>query len=165
MAKINYLIEGISGTGKTAVCEELSSRGYHSIEADHVFGYYGDPKTGKPTQEKSQLNWLWNKDTIDKELGDQGRDLTFVCGGAMNQREFEHYFSKIFILQVNDDTLKNRILSRTSHDFGKDPKDLARQLKWNKGVSKYAREKGAVLIDASQPIDKVVDNILAVVKK
>lgn len=164
MAKHNYLVEGISGSGKSTVCQELENRGYHAIEADHVFGYFGDPKTGKPTTEKSQLNWIWDVEKVDAVLGDSSRDITFVCGGAMNQQKLEHHFDKIFILQVDDATLKDRIMSRTSHDFGKKPEDLARQLEWNKGVDTYARQKGAVLIDASHPIEKVVDDILSNLK-
>ncbi|WP_244364379.1 AAA family ATPase [Paenibacillus cellulositrophicus] len=30
----NYLIEGVSGTGKTSVCKELQRRGYHAIHGD-----------------------------------------------------------------------------------------------------------------------------------
>lgn len=30
----NYLIEGISGTGKTSVATELERRGYHVIHGD-----------------------------------------------------------------------------------------------------------------------------------
>lgn len=160
MAKKNYLIEGISGTGKSTVRKELEKRGYHAVEADMEFGYFGDPKTGEPTEEKSQLNWIWDVTKVDAKLGDSSRDITFVCGGAMNQQKLEHHFDKIFILQVDDKTLKQRILSRTSHDFGKKPEDLARQLEWNKGVDAYANQKGAVLIDASQPVEKVADAIL-----
>ncbi len=29
----NYLIEGVSGAGKTSVCDELRRRGYHSAAA------------------------------------------------------------------------------------------------------------------------------------
>jgi len=29
----NYLIEGVSGVGKTSVCKELQRRGYHAINA------------------------------------------------------------------------------------------------------------------------------------
>jgi broad-specificity NMP kinase len=28
----NYLIEGVSGTGKTSVCNELQRRGYYAIK-------------------------------------------------------------------------------------------------------------------------------------
>jgi broad-specificity NMP kinase len=44
----NYLIEGVSGTGKTSVCHELRRRGYHAINGDRELAYQGDPKTGEP---------------------------------------------------------------------------------------------------------------------
>jgi predicted ATPase len=34
MGKRNYLIEGVSGGGKTAVCTELQRRGYQAIHGD-----------------------------------------------------------------------------------------------------------------------------------
>ena len=51
----NYLIEGVSGTGKTTVCEELKNRGYKAVEADEEIAHYADPKTGLPTEEKIQI--------------------------------------------------------------------------------------------------------------
>ena len=45
----NYLIEGVSGTGKTSVCNELQRRGYHAIHGDRELAYQGDPETGEPT--------------------------------------------------------------------------------------------------------------------
>ena len=47
----NYLIEGVSGTGKTAVCTELQRRGYQAIHGDRELAYQGDPETGTPTDE------------------------------------------------------------------------------------------------------------------
>jgi len=44
----NYLIEGVSGTGKTAVAEEIQRRGYHVIHGDRELAYHGDPETGEP---------------------------------------------------------------------------------------------------------------------
>ncbi len=155
----NYLIEGISGTGKSAVCAELDKRGYKALEADEVFGYYGDPKTGLPTNEEHQLNWIWDKNKISAELGNKTHTI-FVCGGAMNQNDFTHYFEKIFTLYLDDITLKDRLLNRTNNDFGKNPEDLTRQLDWNKGAVSYAKQRGTILIDATQPINQVVDVIL-----
>jgi dephospho-CoA kinase len=159
----NYLIEGISGTGKTEVCNELKKRGYKALEADEVFGFYGDPKTGKPTEKRSQLNWLWNKKKVDEKLSKEIGEPIFVCGGAMNQNEFTHYFNKTFTLRVDDDALRERLLNRTNNDFGKHPDDLARQLEWNKGVIEYSRQRGTILIDAAKPINVVVDEILSYV--
>ena len=160
---MNYLIEGISGTGKTEVCHELQRRGYKAIEADEVFGFYGDPKTGLPTEEKSQLNWIWDKKKVDEVLNNK-TNIIFICGGAMNQNEFMHYFAKAFTLQVDDETLKSRLLSRTNNDFGKHSEDLVRQLEWNKGVVAYAKQRGTILIDATKSTTDIVDEILSYTK-
>jgi hypothetical protein len=45
----NYLIEGVSSTGKTSVCKELQRRGYDAIHGDSELAYLGDPETGTPT--------------------------------------------------------------------------------------------------------------------
>ncbi len=158
---MNNLIEGLSGTGKTTIGKELHERGFRVIEADEVFGYYGDPETGVPTNDKSQLNWLWDKTKVDKELTADPERVTFVCGGAMNQGEFTKYFTNIFTLFLDDETLKDRLLDRTNNDFGKDPKDLRKQLEWNKGTISYAKQRNTILIDATRPVDVVVDDILS----
>jgi gluconate kinase len=159
-----YLIEGISWTGKTAVCKELARRGFEAIEADEIFGYYGDPKTGKPTDAETQLNWLWDTKKV-KRVIDNARDPTFICGGAMNQKEHEPSFTKVFTLCVSDGTLAHRLLTRTNNSFGKDPQDLARQIEWNKGTRKYSNQRGTVMVNAEQPIKKVVDDIIAKIEQ
>jgi predicted ATPase len=35
MGMRNYLIEGVSGTGKTSVCKELQRRGYFASSSKH----------------------------------------------------------------------------------------------------------------------------------
>lgn len=40
----NYLIEGVSGTGKTSVCQELRRRGFHAINGDTDLAYHGEPE-------------------------------------------------------------------------------------------------------------------------
>jgi hypothetical protein len=47
MGKRNYLIEGVSGAGKTSVCQELRRRGYVAINGDRELAYQGDPTTGQ----------------------------------------------------------------------------------------------------------------------
>jgi hypothetical protein len=47
MGMRNYLIEGVSGTGKTSLCKELQRRGYYAINGDTELAYQGDPETGK----------------------------------------------------------------------------------------------------------------------
>lgn len=60
----NYLIEGVSGTGKTSVCDELQRRGYHSIHGDRELAYQGDPKTGKPLDGFAHGHHIWDVDKV-----------------------------------------------------------------------------------------------------
>jgi predicted ATPase len=39
VAKRNYLVEGLSGAGKSAVHDELLRRGYNAISADRAWAY------------------------------------------------------------------------------------------------------------------------------
>src|SRR5665811_696789 len=56
----NYLIEGVSGTGKTSVCQELRRRGFHAINGDTDLAYQGDPETGEPTGDvPSHWHHIW----------------------------------------------------------------------------------------------------------
>lgn len=153
-------IDGISGTGKTTVAEELIRRGYNAIDADEAFGYYGDPKTGLPSEEKVQMNWIWDLDKVKSLTKSAANDIVFVCGGAINQDKIKDIFDKRFTLVIDDDTMRQRLLSRTNNDFGKHPDDLARQLEWNKGAIAYAASIGSMVIDATKPVEQVADEIL-----
>src|SRR3954464_11624376 len=48
MAERNYLVEGLSGTGKSSVYKELIRRGYKAISTDRAWAYHADPETGLP---------------------------------------------------------------------------------------------------------------------
>ena len=66
----NYLIEGVSGTGKTSVCHELRRRGYYALNGDRELAYQGDPKTGKPVDGFAHEHHIWN---VDKVRADSAR--------------------------------------------------------------------------------------------
>ncbi len=155
-----YLIDGVSGAGKTTICDELNKRGYKAIEADETLADWIDPKTGLPTDDHSSENWYWSEEKFNSMVEEaKGKDI-FVCGGAMNKRDFLHYFTKIFTLHLDDETLKDRLLNRTTNDYGKKPEELAFQLKENQHTTQYSEEYGTILIDATEPIDAIVNKIL-----
>ena len=56
----NFLIEGVSGTGKTSVCGELQKRGYHAINGDRELAYQGNPETGEPTDGFTHEHHIWS---------------------------------------------------------------------------------------------------------
>ncbi len=101
----NFLIEGVSGTGKTAVCRELRQRGYHAINGDTELAYQGDPETGEPTDgAPSHWNHIWRVDRVRALVADQIERFTFFCGGSRNSSKFVDLFDAVFVLEVDLET-------------------------------------------------------------
>jgi predicted ATPase len=61
MAKRNYLVEGLSGAGKSSVYEELIRRGYKAISTDRAWAYHADPDTGLPGGPIHHDNFMWDQ--------------------------------------------------------------------------------------------------------
>jgi broad-specificity NMP kinase len=101
----NYLIEGVSGTGKTSVCKELQQRGYHAINGGTELAYQGDPESGEPTDDGGHEHHLWHVDRVEALVPDQDHEVTFFCGGSRNFSKFITLFDDIFVLEVDPGTL------------------------------------------------------------
>jgi hypothetical protein len=63
-------------------------------------------------------------------------------------------------LSISNDTLRHRLASRTGNDYGKDPDDLRDILHWNTAQDELMRGNGAIQVDAEQPVDTVVGDVL-----
>jgi gluconate kinase len=153
-------IDGLSGTGKTTLAAELALRGYRAIDADAAFAYFADPVTGAPTEVETRANWIWDGQRLREFAHASQDDLVFLCGGAMNQNEFFDLFTKRFTLCIDDDTMRERLLTRTSNGYGKDTGELAEQLELNQSTVEYAEGLGSIVVDATRPINEVADDIV-----
>ncbi len=153
MAKRNYLVEGLSGAGKSSVYEELIARGYKAISTDRAWKYRADPDTGLPGYDNS----MWDGQRAVSELESPEPEVLFVCGSGRNRDRFLPYFTLIFNLRIDDDTMRRRLRERTNNEFGKQPEEVELMLRLNRSDEKPA---GAVDIDATRPLDQVVDELL-----
>ena len=155
-----FQIDGLSGTGKSTLCAELTRRGLRAVDADPAFGYFADPVTGQPTDSERWSNWLWDGNKRRAFAQACGDTPVFLCGGAMNRDEFADLFEKRFVLHVDSDTMRHRLLTRTTNDYGKAPEELAEQLELNTRYVEEATRVGATIVDATRPISVVADEIV-----
>jgi adenylate kinase family enzyme len=166
----NYLIEGVSGAGKTAVCTELQRRGYQAIHGDRELVYRGDPATGLPTAPETATptaawmseHQIWDVEKVQAFVANQQEEVTFFCGGSRNFAKYIDLFDGVFVLDVDQDTMNRRIDERVAldpTDFGGTPEE--RELIARLYATKEDVPKNAMSIDATPPIAGVVDEILS----
>lgn len=154
----NYLIEGVSGTGKTSVCIELQRRGYHAIHGDRELAYQGDPETGTRTDGVTHEHHIWYVDKVTALVANQDEPVTFFCGGSRNFSKFIDLFDGVFVLEIDLDTLNQRLDERPEDEWGgkKTERELIRRLH----QTKEDIPTNGINIDATAPIAHVVDEIL-----
>jgi hypothetical protein len=155
MAKRNYFVEGLSGAGKSSVYEELIRRGYKAVSTDRAWKYHADPDTGLP--DGPIHHSMWDQQKAVSELESPEPEVLFVCGSSSNRDRFLPYFTKIFNLRIDDDTMRHRLQERTNNEFGKQPEEVELMLSLNRSDEKPA---GAIDVDATQPLNHVVDELL-----
>jgi broad-specificity NMP kinase len=157
MAKRNYLIEGDSGTGKSSVCRELRKRGYKAIDGDNELAYQGDPETGKRTEGVSHEHHIWDVDKVREIAANKEDEVAFFCGGSRNFNKFIDVFDKVFVLDVDTETLKQRLDSRAADDWGGNKKE--KELILRVHATKEDIPEG-MIIDTARPLNEVVDAIV-----
>jgi hypothetical protein len=157
MAKRNYLVEGLSGAGKSSVYDELIRRGYPAVSTDRAWAYYADPDTGLPGGPIGHENFMWNEQRAVSELESPEPEVLFVCGSSSNRDRLLPYFTKVFNLRMDDDTMRRRLQARTDDDWPLGQEGVERMLRLNRSDEKPA---GAIDVDATQPLDRVVDEVL-----
>lgn len=167
MGRRNYLIAGVSCSGKTSVCSELPRRGHHAVNGDTDLAYQGDPTTGiamtSTGRRASHWHHIWNVNAVRALAGDCIRPATFFCGGSRNLAEFVDLFDAVFVLRIDLVTLRRRLDQRPDSEFGgiRHERDLIVRIhQGDDAVPPDPVPADAIDIDATVPIGDVVDEIL-----
>ncbi len=156
----NYLIEGLSGTGKTSVAEELQRRGFDVVHGDRELAYRGDPETGEPRDGHAHEHHIWDVEKVNALVADPTHPATFFCGGSRNFSKFIHLFDEVFVLEVDLDTLHRRLDARPDTEWGGGVAvERERIVTWHE--TKGDVPANGIAIDATAPLKQVVDEILS----
>lgn len=157
----NYLVEGVSGTGKTSVCRELQRRGFHAVNGDTDLAYQGDPDTGEPISgAPSHWHHIWSVERVRKLVADRSDEVTFFCGGSRNFTHFLDLFDGVLVLEVDRKTLEQRLDRRGPDEFGGQEEERELVLRLHRTGDDSPR--GGTSIDATAPLEAVVDRILEI---
>jgi hypothetical protein len=154
----NFLVEGVSGTGKTAVCRELKRRGYDAINGDRELAYQGDPESGEALDSAGHEHHIWDVGRVREMMADHREPVTFFCGGSRNFSKFIDLFDEVFVLDVDLETLHARLDQRPPDEWGS--KAAERELIVRLHQTGEDIPRTGMLIDAKPPLAEVVDEIL-----
>ncbi len=154
----NYLVEGVSGTGKTSVCRELQRRGHHAVNGDTDLAYQGDPVTGRPIDSAVHEHHIWDVGRVRQLVADHSAPATFFCGGSRNHASFLDLFDEVFVLEVDLETLLRRLARRGDGEWGGRPAERELVVRLHRTGEDVPA--AGVPIDATRPLAEVVDEIL-----
>jgi adenylate kinase family enzyme len=168
-----FFITGIAGSGKSTVQHELKSRGYeaydtdddgfakwHNNQTDYIYPKSSVKKEDRTEEFLKIHSWKVPRAEVEELVSRAINKTIFLCGVASNEDELRDLFNAVFELIIDDETLIHRLTTRTNNDWGKQPQELKKTLESQHNADKLYRKHNPILIDATQPVDIVVDNII-----
>ncbi len=170
---MNILLTGISGAGKSAVGKALQGKGFDVIEVDHYknTAEWRDIRTGEVATYNPgdgydrimELHYYLKSEGVLPllERGAKTEKPYFFDADAQNIQDYYSYFDMMFLLTINRDTAEERLLHRTTGDWGKDPGELKQTLDDLEPYQNMLLTAGAIPIDTTRPLDRIADEILS----
>ena len=99
-------------------------------------------------------------DRLDAAARTAGDDVLYLCGSAANEGDVWTRFTSVVALTVDDQTLRERLAGRSGNNFGKAARELQLALTWNRTYAGDMTRAGALVLDATRPVEDVVDELL-----
>jgi hypothetical protein len=145
------LVTGMSGTGKSTALVELGRRGFRVVDTD-----------SPQWSEWARDEWLWREDRIADLLAAEDERPLFVSGCMSNQGKFYDRFDAVVLLSAPAEVILDRIERRTTNDYGKTSGERALVLHHLASVEPRLRATCTHELDASRPLEDVVDGLVAI---
>lgn len=166
-----FYLTGTPGTGKTTVQKELVKRGYEAHDIDQQrFGGPVNLKTGEnttvpPIQERSpdwfeQHEWRVSRPGVEVLKAEAKNKDIYLCGGTTTEHLVWDLFDKVLYLNINEQTLRRRVLNRNDNDYGQGEGELEDILKRYRAAQEKLPSLVVTIIDATGSIDETVEAVI-----
>lgn len=140
---VRILITGMSGAGKTTVLEELSRRGYLTIDTD-CDGWVLPDGT-------------WDEPRMSALLA--SNPFVVVSGTVGNQGSFYGRFSAVVLLSAPVEVLIDRVSNRTNNPYGNSLEDQAAIRRYVLDVEPLLRNGATLELDGRRPVSDLADEV------
>lgn len=157
---MRVLITGMSGTGKSTVTAELTRRGYRAMDLDSpAYSELVPAAEGEITGVGGGMDWVWNEDRVTALLETTGDEPLFLSGCSPNQGQFYSQLDHVILLTAPTDVIRDRLSTRSTNDFGKDPGELERTLQLIEEIEPLLCQHADLVIDTRASLDEVIDRL------
>ena len=106
--------------------------------------------------------YVWDEVRITELLAREEGPTLYVSGAVSNQGRFYPRFDAVVLLSAPAEVLLRRIATRTTNDYGKSDEERNLILRHLAEVEPLLRATCTHEVDASQPLDAVVDQLTAI---
>jgi AAA domain len=155
------LVTGMSGTGKSSALAELGRRGYRVVDTDDP----GWCEWVESSDEGGRGESLWVEERMTGLLDSNDGRTLFVQGCVRNQGKFYDRFDAVVLLSAPAEVILDRIARRTTNDFGKTSAEREMILDDLANVEPLLRAGCSHELDASRPLDELVDDLIAIASR
>jgi broad-specificity NMP kinase len=143
----------MSGTGKSTALAELRKRGFDVVDTD---------EPGWTEWDDGDEGYVWSEDRIAELLDRDRAEVLYVSGTVSNQGRFYPRFDAVVLLRAPAEVLLRRLETRTTNDYGKSTEERELVLKHLAEVEPLLRATCTHEIDAAQPVDDIVGQLVAI---
>lgn len=144
---MRVLLTGMSGTGKSALVDELRRRGYAAHDADDGFA-----------EPRADGRWGWRADRVSDLLAQAPDRLLFFAGCSEEQAELP--FDYRVLLTAPRAVLVERLRTRTGNAYGRDSRELAQVLADLAAVEPLLRRSADLVLPTTAPTPEIADVLL-----
>jgi AAA domain len=143
----------MSGTGKSSALAELGRRGFEVVDTDWGgWTFWSDADEGQ----------VWDEERIGELLRREWTRTLYVSGTVSNQGRFYPRFDAVVLLSAPAEVLLQRIASRETNQYGKRRDERQLILRHLIEIEPLLRATCTHEIDASQPLETVVAQLIAI---